>query len=308
MQLVVTDKTLIAAATVRIRLARADGTPLPPFEPGAHVELGFAGMVRRYSLTGALDDPQRPPYYEICVLRTQPGRGGSAYLHNRLAVGDHVNVDGPFNAFGVDPAAAYSVFIAGGIGITPFLPMMAALDRAAVAYELHYAARHAERLLPLPEVGGRVVRYLNGTGGGTLDVDAVLAQAPQEALIYVCGPRRLIAAVRDHAVTYGWPSERIRYESFGPQPCPDDGPVTVHLALSGLSFEVAPGTPILDALLDHGVWASFECRRGECASCATEVVAGEPDHRDVCLTPEQRRDHMCTCISWARSRELTLNL
>lgn len=305
MNLEVIDKTPIAAGTIRVRLAAPDGSALPAFRPGAHVALTFAGITRRYSLTGA---PDRCSFYEVCVLRTRPSRGGSAYLHESLALGDTVTADGPFNEFGLDPHAPGALFIAGGIGVTPFVPMIETLSPTGADYELHYAAATSEHYLPTPAAEDRQWRYTGRDGKRPLAVDAVLARAAPETPIYVCGPGSLIAAVRERAPWHGWPSDRVRFESFGPTLRENDHPVTVHLAMTGGSLEVEPGTPILDALLDHGVWAPFECRRGECASCMTEVLAGEPDHRDVCLSPAHRSDHMCTCISWAHSRELTLNL
>lgn len=305
MDLIVTDKTLVAADTLRITLAAADGAALPSFKPGAHIELAFAGLTRRYSLTSAPDDPTQ---YQVCVLRTEPSRGGSAWLHDRLAVGDRLSVSGPFNAFPLRLEARHSVFIAGGIGITPFLSMMAALARSAGAFELHYAARSGDRFLSLPDHPAAIHRYTDRDGRPGLDITAILTQAPPDADLYICGPRGLIEAVRAAAAARGWPADRVHFESFGASLKPSDQPIKVHLALSGMTLDVEPGTSILDALLANDVWAPYECRRGECASCMTEVVSGEPDHRDVCLTEAQRSNSVCTCVSWARSSELVLNL
>jgi len=305
MELTVVDKTAVAAGTVRIAFAHPAGEVLPPFAPGAHLELHFAGLVRRYSLVSSPGALQR---YAICVLRTDPSRGGSAYLHEKLAVGDRVAVEGPFNAFPLDTAAEHSVFIAGGIGITPFVTMTEALAAAGRTFELHYAARSPDRFVPLPELPGRVRHYVDEGGRPGLDGDAVLDAAPDGAPVYVCGPRPLIEAVRAAAARRGWPDERVRFESFGAAAKPGDGPVEVHLAMSGMTLTVEPGQTILEALLQNGVWAPHECRRGECASCATEVLDGEVDHRDLCLSEDQRAVLMCTCISWARSPRLTLNL
>jgi len=305
MQLQVNDKTLIAAKTLRIGLAPTADAALPVFQPGAHIELSFGGFTRRYSLTSPPEDTSR---YEICVLRTHPGRGGSAYLHDQLAEGDKVAADGPFNAFPLNTQVSHSVFIAGGIGITPFFTMMHSLDVLGLTYELHYAARSADRFIPLPHYRGTIHHYPDQAQRSTLDIKAVLRGTRQDADIYVCGPSGMIAAVRDAAHTHGWPAERVHYESFGPTLKPEDRPVTVHLAMSGNPITVQPGTTILDALLENGVWAPYECRRGECGTCTTEVLSGEVDHRDVCLSPVQREGNMCTCISWARSPQLTLNL
>lgn len=305
MNLTVIEKTLVAAQTLRIGLALPDGGVLPTFKPGAHIELSFAGLTRRYSLTSSPHDPSR---YEICVLLTEPSRGGSAYLHDRLHVGDNLPIAGPFNAFPLRMEASYSAFIAGGIGITPFFSMMAALDGSSQPFELHYGARSSDRHLPVPEHSGRTLRYTDTGGEPGMDIRAILDALPADADIYVCGPRGLIEAVRGETAARGWPPSRVHFESFGAALKPTDTALTVHLALSGMSIEVQPDTTILDALLANGVWAPYECRRGECASCITEVVSGEPDHRDLCLTHDQRRNSMCTCVSWARSSEIVLNL
>lgn len=305
MNLTVIEKAVVAADTVRIAFAMPDGSELPAFKPGAHVELSFAGFTRHYSLTSSPQDLRR---YEICVLRTKPGRGGSAYLHDRLNVGDALKVGGPFNAFPLQLASSHAAFIAGGIGITPFFSMMDALERSSRSFELHYTARSVENFLAVPDYSGRSRRYCDIDGKPSIDIDAILDSLSKETDLYVCGPRGLIEAVRAKAAARGWPDKQVHFESFGAAPKATDAPVTVRLALSGMNIEVSPGTSILDALLENGVWAPYECRRGECASCVTEVVSGEPDHRDVCLTDEQRRSTMCTCVSWARGPEIVLNL
>lgn len=305
MRLIVTRKDLLATDTVRLHLAAADESSLPAFRPGAHVELAIRGLSRRYSITSS---PRELAFYEICVLRTNPSRGGSSYIHDSLAIGDAIEVSGPFNAFPLDSTAAYSVFIAGGIGITPFLGMMEELSRQGRLFELHYAARDEGRLLPIPEVGQRVTRYLDGNGGPSLAISDLLANIHADSHLYVCGPQPMIEAVREGARNRGWPPGQVHFESFGHAPKPSDRTITVHLRRSEMTLNVQPGVSVLDALLENGVWASHECRRGECGSCLTEVLSGEPDHRDVCLTDEQRHTGMCTCVSWSNTQELTLNL
>lgn len=305
MQLTVVRKELIAIDTVRLRLAPKDQSTLPAFQPGAHVELAIRGLSRRYSITSSHRDLA---FYEICVLRTKPSRGGSSYIHDSLAIGDAIEVTGPFNAFPLDPTAAHSVFIAGGIGITPFLGMMEELSRQGRPFELHYAARDEGRLLPTPDAGQRVTRYLDNRGGPSLVISDLLANLRADSHLYVCGPQPMIEAVRARARNGGWPPAQVHFESFGHAPRLSDRAITLHLQRSGMTLNVQPGVSVLDALLENGVWASHECRRGECGSCLTEVLSGQPDHRDVCLTDEQRRKGMCTCVSWSSTQELTLNL
>lgn len=305
MDLTVIDKTLVAADTVRISLAAPGGGPLPAFRPGAHIELSFAGYTRHYSLTSSVQFRDR---YEICVLRARPGRGGSAYLHDRLRIGDRLSGSGPFNSFPLRRDATRTVFIAGGIGITPFLAMMEALIRSSQPFDLHYAARSASHFLPLPAHPGRTHRYVSTAGGHRMDVGAILEPLSSDIDVYACGPHRLIEAIRTEAAARARPDRRLHFESFGAGLNPGDRPVKVHLALSGFSIDVPPGTTILDALLAGGIWAPFECRRGQCASCVTEILSGEPEHRDLCLTEEQRRGAMCPCVSRSRTSELVLNL
>ncbi len=304
MKLVVIAKDLVAEQTMRIRFAAADQSSLPGFAPGAHVELTFAGMMRRYSLTS---DARNLAHYEICALRADPGRGGSAYLHDSLMVGGEIEVSPPVNAFPLNIGASHSVFIAGGIGITPFLTMMTALQGAERSFELHYVARSAGRFLRLSQYAWQTTHYTKKSGT-SLDVGRMLTNLNGDTELYVCGPRSMIEAVRLNAMDKGWPQSRIHFESFGAPAKPGDGPVRLHLAQSRATIYVEPGTTILDALLAHGVWAGFECRRGECGSCTVDVISGDPDHRDVCLTSAQRQGAMCPCVSWSRSAELTLNL
>jgi len=305
MKLRLVSKQPAAAQTMRFTFKAADGGPLPAFEPGAHVEFAFNGKTRRYSLTSSIEDLSS---YAICVLRTTPGGGGSAFLHDRLAPGDVIDATGPHNGFPLRLEARHTVFIAGGIGITPFFSMMEALARAGRSFELHYAARSSDHFLQVPSLTNEIALYPDVDGRPTLDVQQLLTDRDPPSDIYVCGPRPLIEAVRMAARELDWDAKRVNFESFGAIVRPEDRPVQVNLVQTGISFTVDPGTTILEALLDHGVWAPYECRRGECASCLTEVTAGEPDHRDYCLTVDQRQGGICTCISWAKSEALTLNL
>lgn len=306
MDTIVTNKRIVAEDIIRLRLACGDGRALTAFLPGAHIELQFAGFSRRYSLTSCSDDLS---FYEICVLRTRPSRGGSAFLHEQLQLGDRLKVLGPYNSFPLNLNAAHSVFFAGGIGITPFLNMLQALDNAGQSFELHYAARDHARFLNLPSTNhSKVFRYVNAGGHPGLDVDAVLTTLDINTELYVCGPRSLIEAVRTRAIEYGWPQKRVHFESFGTVLNLTDRPVTVRLVNSGLTLNARPEQTLLETLLNRGIWSHYECRRGECGACFTEVLAGTPDHRDLCLSETQRRIGMCTCVSWSKTPELTLNL
>lgn len=305
MELSVVDKTSIARDVVRLRMAPQSRRPQEPVAPGAHAELLFAGFTRSYSLTG---DPSRSPYYEICVLRNATGRGGSVHIHDTLAVGDTVTLLGIRSAFPLAAGAPRSLLIAGGIGVTPFLSMARSLCESAADYELHYAARSSDRLIPLPDwLQPRTHVYLDSGGSRTMDVRALMAPLDRASHVYVCGPIGLISAVRSHGAALGFAEANIHFEAFGASWLSTDRPLNVRLTLANMTIVVKPGTTILDALIANGIWAPNECRAGRCATCLTQVVSGEPLHRDS-LTVAQRAGAMCTCVSWAVGPELVLEL
>lgn len=177
-------------------------------------------------------------------------------------------------------------------------------------YELHYATRTIADRLPTTGLGtSHVFTYISrerDAGARRLDIPALLQRARRDAHFYVCGPPRLIDAVRTVAKDLGWPAAAVHAESFGASVAPGDRPIAVHLDVSEVTLQVAPGTSILQAMLDRGVWASYGCQRGACGSCYVEVTDGVVDHRDVCLTAAQRHAGMCPCVSWPVSDELTL--
>ncbi len=305
MELVVVDKVVVARDVVRLRLAPRTPQPQLAIEPGARMEILFAGFTRSYSL---ISDPTRLPHYEICVLRNSAGRGGSVYIHDTLAAGDAITLLGIRNAFPLARNALRTLFIAGGIGITPFLSMARSLHEMAIDFELHYAARSKDRLLPLPAwLQARTQTYVDSTGSPSMDVAAVMARIDRSSHVYVCGPNGLISAVRAESAALGFADANIHFEAFGASWLPTDQPLCVRLTQSNMAIHVPAGTTILDALIEKGIWAPHYCRAGRCATCLTQVVAGEPLHRDS-LTIAQRAGAICTCVSWASGPELVLEL
>lgn len=303
------------AARIRsFELRDPRGAELPPFEAGAHLQVevelpdGRAAQ-RHYSLLG---DPRDRSRYWIAVLLEAEGRGGSRFMHERIEPGSSLRVALPENGFPLIDAE-HCMLIAGGIGITPILGMVRTLGQRGRSYELHYAARTPARMAFRGAIealaGDKAQFYFTHVERSRLvDLEALLATPRPGAHVYVCGPTAMINAVTSLGEKAGWPRSRIHVESFGATLGPDDRVVEVHLERSALTVRVAPGETILDAILNAGVEAPFECRRGECASCMTRIVAGEPDHRDVCLSQELRKSYMCTCVSRARSGHLTLDL
>jgi ferredoxin-NADP reductase len=293
------------------RMIPGDGSPAPAWKPGAHVELSFrakdgAEFRNAYSLVGAPGDCLR-----VAVQREDAGRGGSRTLHDEYEAGMEIDLSAPADAFRLHTGAIRTVLLAGGIGITPMTSMAQALDASGHAFELHYLARDAERLVLTSEVTGlrhgAVSTYLTGNGARP-DLDMLIGPYTEGSELHACGPASLLEAIRTRAAALGWPSRHVHVESFGARQASGDKPVRVYLRQSDLRFEVAPGTSILDAMIAADAFVSYDCKRGECGNCFAQVLSGEPVHRDVCLTPQQRAEGMTPCVSWAAGEELELDL
>ena len=308
----------IQCETARIksfRLCATGGGLLPEFEPGAHIQVKVqlpdgSDAERHYSL---LSDPNNREFYEIAVLAEPGGRGGSLYLHEQIKEGDVIESRTPNNEFSMAGSAKHSVLIAGGIGITPVLSMLHSLVAGGRSFEMHYSARTDSELAFRDRIGkiaGDNVHFYASRDprGQRLDPGRLLSNPRPGVHVYVCGPRRMISAVREMAAALGWPSAQIHFESFGAEPSADDRPIRVHLAKSNMTLTVAAERSILDTLLDAGVNVPHDCKRGECTMCTTRVLDGEPDHRDLCLNSEERVSSMCVCVSRARGEELQLDM
>ncbi|MET8040597.1 PDR/VanB family oxidoreductase [Micromonospora sp. NPDC005215] len=308
-ELVVAAREQVAAEIVAISLCRPGGGHLPEWTPGAHVDLELdAGLVRQYSLCG---DPADRFALRIAVQRETNGRGGSRLAHERLTVGAAVRVTGPRNTFRLVAARRY-LFVAGGIGITPIRPMVAAADAAGADWRLVYGGRSRSTMAfaaSLREKYGDRVSLHPQDENGLLDLAGLLGR-PGAGLVYCCGPDALVKAVEAHC--RGWPPGCLHVERFTPSGDigGEETAIEVELALSGRTVNVPPGTSILRAVEDAGVPVLSSCREGTCGTCETPVLAGVPEHRDSLLTEQERAagDAMMICVSRARTPRLVLEL
>ncbi len=297
----------LAAGVVGLDLVPVRQASLAAWEPGAHIDLHLpGGLVRQYSLCG---DPADRDRWRVAVLREPEGRGGSACVHDKLAVGDELAVTGPRNHFPLVDADEY-LFVAGGIGITPILPMLAAAERAGRRWRLVYGGRTGESMAfrdELTRYGDRVLLRPQDEYG-LLDLDAALGAAAVAAAVYCCGPEPLLRAVEQRRA-----AELVHVERFAPmerEQAVADREFEVELASSGEVVPVPVGCSVLAALAMAGREVLSSCREGTCGTCETGVLAGVPDHRDSVLNRAERAaaDVMMICVSRAVTPRLVLDL
>lgn len=291
------------------RLEPLPGASFPPFTAGGHIEVSLQpGMSRSYSL---LNDPAEPNAYVIGVQLDPASRGGSQHIHEHWRAGQVVEVSEPRNHFPLAETAERTILVAGGIGITPMLSMIARLDSFGRDWELHYAVRSRSRAAFLDRLLHRPnVRLTVDDEPDTprLDLRALVDGAPANAHLYCCGPSGMLTAFREHGAKLG---DRLHFEYFSAATdAANDGGYKVKLHRSGKLVEVAAGETMLDALLGAGVDVGFACYEGVCGTCRVTVLDGVPDHRDVFLTQEEKdaNTSVMPCCSGARSPVLTLDL
>ncbi|GAA2277707.1 ferredoxin [Streptomyces ruber] len=290
---------------VALTLVDPSGRELPSWTPGAHIDLILPGgdLVRQYSLCGSPADRYA---WRIAVLFEPGGRGGSRLVHQALGVGVTVRARGPRNHFPLAPSDR-CLFIAGGIGITPLLPMVASAEADGRNWELLYGGRSRASMAFLDELTGYGdrVRVHPQDEAGLLPLAKALGTPRLDCLVYCCGPEPLIGAVESHCVR--WPAGSLRTERFGARPVTADeaNHVTTFEVVcrrSDTTLTVPPHESILDVADRAGVVTLSACREGFCGTCETNVIEGAPEHRDSLLTEQQRASgsSMLICVSRAR--------
>lgn len=315
MTLHVASVTQVADNVKRFRLQRPDGGPLPIFSGGAHVVVSMhdEGRLRRnpYSL---MSPPHDPSAYEISVLRVANSRGGSAFMHSQVKVGDTLAVSQPMNLFPVDQRGRKHLLFAGGIGITPFIAMMEQLEREGRAFELHYALRtrsHGAYWQALQQrYGAHRIKVYCDAESVFIPTAQLLEYQPLGTHFYVCGPAGMIDGALASARDCGWPEQNLHFERFlAPPP---GKPFRVVLQRSNAQVAVEEHQSILEAVEAAGVDAPFLCRGGACGQCETAVLGldGTLEHNDHYLTQAEKASgqKLMICVSRFQGRELVLDL
>ena len=276
--------------------------PLLPFSSGSHVVVSVPLQERilrnAYSLLG---DPYQDQHYKIAVRLQENSRGGSRYLHHQVQVGDILKISAPLNLFSLHSQAKHHVFIAGGIGITPFMSHIRQLVHSGGSFELHYACRdqlsNAYESLLNQHFPTQLYVYSERTEC-RLDVQKLLQQQDLHTHVYVCGPDRLIQAVQDAAQQLGWSKYRVHWEAFTPPPA--GTAFQVKLSKSRKNIEVASDYSLLEALEAQGIEVPSLCRGGVCGQCALKYNSGEIDHHDHFLNAKERQYLVMPCVSRAK--------
>ena len=307
--------TQVADKVKRFRFVRVDGQPMPVFSGGAHIVVGMRdGKVLRRNPYSLMSPPGDSSGFEISVLRVEQSRGGSAFLHEKLKLGDQLTVSQPVNLFAIDQRGRKHIMMAGGIGITPFIAMLDQLARGNQNFELHYAVRtrtHGAYWRELVEkYGSQRVKIYCDAEKLFIPAAAILGNQPLGTHLYVCGPAGMINGVLGQARKLGWPSQNLHSEEFlAPPP---GKPFKVNLLKSAITIEVHSHQSILEAVEAAGIDAPYLCRGGACGQCETNVTAcqGVIEHNDHFLEPDDKASgrKIMICVSRINGSGITLDL
>lgn len=307
----VASRRAIAAGVIEFVLEHVEGQPLPSWQPGSHIDLQLApDLIRQYSLCGSTDDQQQ---WRVAVLREPESRGGSVALCEGVQVGDVLLATGPRNHFELHPSPRY-LFIGGGIGITPLIPMIEQARATGADWRLVYGGRTEASMAYRTELRNldpdRVVEWPQDRSG-LIDLDSLLSVPQSDTLIYCCGPEPLIAAVEDKS--RHWPHSTLHVERFAPRQGAvevPNGSFEVELADSDAILFVPADRSILQVIDEAGIYVLSNCEEGTCGTCQTTVLSGLPDHRDSILDPDEQaaNDTMMICVSRSLSPRLVLDL
>jgi vanillate O-demethylase ferredoxin subunit len=309
-------KTTEAVDISTFELVNVDDRPLPAFSAGSHIDVHLPnGLTRQYSLC---NDPSEGHRYLIGVLRDAASRGGSQTMHEQVKAGDVLHISAPRNHFPLAHEATHSVLVAGGIGVTPILCMAERLAGAGASFEMHYCTRSPERTAFRERIATSAFapkvhfHFDDGEDSQKLRLDRLLTPMRPGVHLYVCGPKGFMDWLLETARAAGWPAQRLHYEFFSAEvvKSEDDASFEVKLASSGKVVLVPKDKTVVQALAAAGVEIATSCEQGVCGTCLTRVLEGEPDHKDMYLTPEEQavNDQFTPCCSRSNSPLLVLDL
>ena len=318
MELIVSAISINGDDNLNIELMAPTGAELPPFAPGAHIDIRTpAGHLRQYSLCGPADDRR---HYNICVRKDHASRGGSRTLHDDLRVRQKIEVSNPRNLFALPEAMRY-ILLSAGIGITPIISMARQLTADGADFEWHHFERHRSRVAFLHELtkellNGKSTLHLGEDGQSFRHTILTCLVDPEPGTaILACGPNGFLDLLTTRLNEAGWPPNQIHSERFQPetptsQAATQSESFEVRIASSGKSFMIGTADTIANVLRKNGIEVELSCEQGMCGACLTRVLEGQPDHRDIVLsaTEKEAGNQMTICCSRAKSTLLVLDL
>lgn len=311
-QVEITSRVQEADGIVSLELRAIDGSALPRFDAGAHIDVHVAdGCVRQYSLC---NDPAEDDRYRLGILLEANSRGGSSAIHASFAVGRQLAISAPRNNFRLVEDAKRSLLLAGGIGVTPLVAMAHRLQTLGADFAFHYCARSAARTafqaeLKQSSFADHVTLHIDDQGP-PLDIEELLAGVGPGVHLYICGPAGFIEFVSAAAKRLGWPSGQVHLEHFAAEIDASGEAFEVEARLSGVTVTIPGDKTIAQVLLAHGVDVPLSCEQGVCGTCVTEVMEGVPDHRDLFLSEDEHAANaeMAICCSRSRTARLVLKI
>jgi ferredoxin-NADP reductase len=304
----------VAKDTNLYTFRRVDGAPLPPYKPGAHIDLHLPnGMIRQFSLCAPNTDPNS---YVVGIKRDAQSRGGSRYIYDEMHVGHEIKISAPRNNFPLVENAEQVVLIAGGIGITPLWCMAQQLIALKRPWQLYYSCRSRGEMAFLEALQKLApdsvqLHFDEEAGGKFLDLAAIVAAASENAHLYCCGPNPMLKAFETAAA--GRPRHQVHVEYFTAKEeaaAETLGGFWVELARSGEEYFIPPGKKILEVLFDAGVDVDYSCELGICGACETRIISGEPVHHDAVLSEEEQaaNEKVMICCCGCKTERLVLDM
>lgn len=310
----VSDISQAAQGVKIVTLTGATERPLPRFSPGAHITLNLhdGAIVRRNSYT-LLDAPEDENRYRIAVQLQPHGRGGSQFVHHRLTIGQKLIISHPLGLFSLHRLAAKHVFIAGGIGITPFLALIREAIQQGKPFKLHYTFRHRASAAFVADLETRypgMVRTYETGRGERLDIKQIMANQPIGTHLYACGPAALIDALSELVDLRLWPRSCFHFEHF--KASFSGAPFSVRLRSSGEVVNVGQHQSLLERLEDAGRNIPYMCRVGFCGRCRLTANPGDGKliHNDQVLDDDEKAAgcYIIPCVSRFEGASMTIDL
>lgn len=311
-EVILSEKSALTDSISRFRLTAVNKSELPKATPGSHIDVHLPnGLVRQYSLCTELN----ANHYEIAVLNEPQGRGGSAFMHQSLKLGDHLKISEPKNLFLLDSSAKKTLLLAAGVGITPILTMAEHLLQKGADFSLHYCTKSPEQSAYMERIknsGLAPSSHFHFSQDGRINLAEVIKEALDDLHLYVCGPAEFNDAVIDCATSKNWQPSNIHREYFSAAPIDhsQDGSFEIEINSNGEILSVPADQSMLNVLEDNGYFIPVACEEGVCGTCLTGLLEGEADHKDVFMASQEhaKMDQITPCCSRAKSARLKLDL